>query len=299
MWLDKTVSLYKTHADNTGMPATYRDIFKTKFERDLPAIVALRELDRTATDYKIQAKPFKSKLQCYTPSALLESKAAGNVIELHRTSIMQLDFDEKDICMYDLEELKASVFNLPFIGFCGLSCSGGGFYALALIAETERLSEYAEHCFNVLLKSGIKADTSKGKKVENLRYMSYDKNMLIRENPEPLLLKPFKAQPAVFKSQTYNVTTTNRNALKSLLSRELEALGKVQSGERWQTVQKAAFTVGGLNNPAYLQQLISAINNNPAFAGEEKKYCACAINRFNAGALQPLTPSRQTAQYLP
>lgn len=299
-WLDKTVSLYKTHADNTGTPTTYRDIFNAKFAKDLPAIISLRKLDRTATDYKIQAKPIKSKLQCYTPAALLESKATGNVIELHRTGIMQLDFDEKDICMYGLEELKACIFDLTFIGYCGLSCSGGGFYALALIAEPERLSEYAEHCFNVLLKFGIKADTSKGKKVENLRYMSYDANMLLRENPTPLKLRLFKAKPAALNPQPYKYTTSNISSNNTLLNNGLRALEGVQSGERWQTVQKVAFTIGGLNNRAHLQQLISAINGNSAFAGEEKKYCECAINRFNAGALQPLTPihqaSRPTAQ---
>ena len=288
-WLDKTVSLYNSHSDNTGKPATYRDIFKCKFERDLPAIVALRKLDRTATDYKIQAKPFKSKLQCFTPSALLESKAAGNVIELHRTGMVQLDFDEQDISMYNLVKLKRMVFGLPFIGFCGLSCSGGGFYALALIAEPERLKEYAEHFFKVLLKEEIKADTSKGKKVENLRYLSYDSNMLIRENPVPFQLPQFKAKPATIKAQAYKYTTTNNNGNNALLNKGLRDLKTVQNGERWQTVQRVAYTTGGLNNPAHLPQLISAINGNSAFYGEEVKYTNCAINRYHAGTLSPFT----------
>ena len=288
-WLDKTVSLYNSHSDNTGKPATYRDIFKWKFERDLPAIVALRKLDRTATDYKIQAKPLKSKLQCFTPSALLESKATGNVIELHRTGMVQLDFDEKDISMYNLEELKAMVFSLPFIGFCGLSCSGGGFYALALITEPERLSEYAEHFFKVLLKEEIKADTSKGKKVENLRYLSYDSNMLIRENPVPFQLPHFKAKLAIIKAQPYKYTTINNNGNNALFNKGLRDLGIVQSGERYQNVSRVAYAVGGLKIPAHLPQLISAINSNSAFYGETAKYSKIATECYNAGTLKPLS----------
>lgn len=289
MWLDKPVSLYKTHSDNTGKSSTYRDIFKWQFAADMQTIVDLRNLDRTAIDYKSRTKPFKSKLQCYTPSALLESKAAGKVKAIQLTGIMQLDFDEQDICMYDLKELKAMVFSLPFIGVCTLSCSGGGFYALALIAEPERLNEYAEHCFNVLLRAGIKADTSKGKKIENLRYISYDSNILIRENPEPLKLPPFKAKPAIIKAQPYKYTTTNNNGNNALLNKGLRDLGIVQSGERYQNVSRVAFAVGGLKTPAHLPQLISAINSNSAFYGETAKYSKIATECYNAGTLKPLS----------
>ena len=290
MWLDKTVSLYKSHSDNTGTPTTYRSILFNDFATDLNTIIALRKLDRTTQDYKLQAKPLKAKLQCYTPAALLQSKATGNVIEIERTGIMQLDFDEKDICMYDLQELKTCVFALPFIGFCGVSCSGGGFYSLALIAEPERLNEYAEHCFKVLLNLGIKADTSKGKKVENLRYISYDSNMLYRESPKPLKLMPFKPkQGPLIKNQYKNkVTDTAGN---NTLKKALIELQNVQTGQRWETVQKYAYTIGGLNNPAYLQQLLNTIHTNPAFTGEETKYCHCAKVCFNAGLLHPLPPT--------
>ena len=288
MWLDKTVSLYNSHSDNIGKPTTYRDILLCKFAKNLNEIVELRKLDRTTPDYKLKAKPFKSKLQCYTPAALLESKAAGNVKEIHRTGVMQLDFDEQDIEMYNLEELKAAMFALPFVGFCGLSCSGGGFYALALIEQPERLNEYAEHCFKILLQLGIKADTSKGKKIENLRYLSYDANMLIRENPTPLYLRPFKVNLGFkYKAYRYNASASINDHV-TLLNNGLRALAQVQNGDRWQTVQKVAYTIGGLNNLSYLHQLTNAIYNNSAFKGEEAKYCKCAKDCFAEGAKNPL-----------
>lgn len=288
-WMVKQVSLYATHSDNIGRPASYRQILLSDFGKDFPAIYALRKLDPMDPDYKKKKIELKSKLQCFTPSALLENKAAGQLKEIHRTGIMQLDFDYDAIKDYDVEELKQCVFSLPFIGFCGLSCSGKGFYALALIAEPERLNEYAEHCFDVLLQYGIKADTSKGKKIENLRYLSYDGNMLIREDAEILKIKRFKPKqlPGEYKSPTNNSKRTN-NGESSLLNKGIEALGRVQPGSRWETVQKVAYTLGGLNDNSFLDSIKQAIESNSSFAGEEKKYLQCADVCFNAGSQKPL-----------
>ena len=113
-WLQKQVSIYSTHSDNIGRSASYRDVLLSDFARDLPAIANLRKLDRLADDYKKQAKPLKEGLQCFTPAALFGCKAAGKVVEIERTGLMQLDFDYGDISQYNLEELKRAVFSLPF-----------------------------------------------------------------------------------------------------------------------------------------------------------------------------------------
>ena len=286
-WMNTQVSLYSTHGDNTGRPATFRDVLMSDFSRDLPALIKLGKLDRQDPQYKQKKQALKATLQCYTPAALLASKARGQVKEIHRTGIMQLDFDQADISDYDTEELKQCVFSLPFIGFCGLSCSGDGFYALALIAEPERLSEYAEHCFDVLLSYGIKADTSKGKKVENLRYVSYDAGMLIRENPVPLKIQRFKPKPEI--KPVYTGTSGQEiTSEHPLVKKQMALLMAAAVGSRWQTVQKAAYTLGGLNDPALLETIITCIQQNQAFAGQVQKYIKCARKCFDDGALQPL-----------
>lgn len=287
-WMSTQVSLYSTHADNTGRPATIRQVLLNDCIHDLDTIIKLSKLDRQAPDYKQQKQALKATLQCYTPAALLASKARGQVSEIHRTGIMQLDFDHADISEYDIEELKQCVFSLPFIGFCGLSCSGDGFYALALIAEPERLATYAEHCFDVLLSYGIKADTSKGKKVENLRYVSYDSRMLIRENPVPLMIKRFKSVPQskpVYAGTSSQEITTEH----PLVRKQLHLILTATVGCRWQTVQKVAYTLGGLGDLALLDGIIACIQQNQAFAGQEAKYIKCAGKCFQDGALQPLT----------
>jgi hypothetical protein len=291
-WLNKQVSLYTSHRDTTGASASYRQILLSEFGNDMPVISQLRELQKkydnqqiNDIDFKIKKSELKGKLQCFSPSALLQSRAKGNIIEISRTGILQLDFDYYDIQDYDIEELKQAVFSLPFIAFCGLSCSGKGFYALALIAEPERLNDYAEHCFRVFLKYGIKADTSKGRNVNDLRYLSYDANMLIREDPEILKIKRFKAPEAIKRTFSSKPTFSGKNPL---LNKGIEVLQNVQVGNRWETVQKVAFTIGGLNDYSFLENIKEAINSNGSFAGEERKYLKCAEDCFKAGSQKPI-----------
>jgi hypothetical protein len=290
MWIDKQVSLYTSHRDNTGRPATYRQILLSEFGKDFPMIYKLRELEKlhdnqqvNDVDYKIKKAELKSKLQCFAPSALLRSRAKDNIIEINRTGIMQLDFDYADIQGYDIEELKHCVFNLTFICFCGLSCSSKGFYALALIAEPERLNKYAEHCFKVFQQFGIKPDTSKGRNVNDLRYLSYDANMLIREQPQILRVKHLKGQETLKQFYTTNYTKKSFAANSALINKELKSLQVVNVGNRWQTVQKVSYTLGGLNNSSILNSIKKAIESNGSFAGEENKYLQCAEICFNAG----------------
>lgn len=314
-WMDIHTSLYKCQADNSGRAATYGDILLTQFgmphdwycettpgsgdwvngrSNDLDTIIELRNLDRSATNYKTKKAELKARLQGYTPAALLETKKKGMVKEINRTGLMQLDFDYNDISEYDIEELKRCVFSLPFVCFCGLSCSGDGFYALAMISEPERLFEYAEHCFAVLLSYGLKADTSKGKKPENLRYLSYDSNMLVKDNPEPLRIKKFYTNPEPRKIFSSNQPVRNYTSNNNLVQAGLSKIQSAQTGHRWQTVQQVAYTLGGLNDQSLIYELKSAIESNPEFNGEEIKYCKCAEDCFAAGSLKPLNKMQTT-----
>jgi hypothetical protein len=285
MWLKQEISLYKTHADNTGRAATFEEIFFWGFGPSLKVICELRRLDRAASDYLNKKRELKNKLQCYTPAALLQSKARDGFKLIKTTGVMQFDFDYADIAQYDIEELKRAVFALPFIAYCGLSCSGDGFYALALIAEPERLTEYAEHCFKVFEGYGIKADTSKGKKIENLRYVSYDANMLVKEDPKPLLIKKF-IKPAINKGAIAKarVNTTNNEFVK----KQLSELISVMPGQRMLTIQKIAFTLGGKQNENYLHEIKSIIYANELFADDTKAYIRCAEDCFRRGSMQPI-----------
>lgn len=310
-WLDEIhTSLYKCQADNTGQVKTMREILFSQFgvphdwfyrgssgwvtgrSTDLTIINKMRALDREAPDYKRKKVELKAKLQAYTPACHLKTKKKGEVQEIKRTGLMQLDFDYEQIKQYDIDELKQWVFSLPFIGFCGLSCSGDGFYALGLIAEPEKLAEYAEQCFKVFQSNGIDVDTSKGKKVENLRYLSYDSNMLVKEDPEPLRIKRFIPKP----TPVYRHHIVHRSDSDGLTKWAVGEINRAQVGQRWPTVQKAAYTLGG--QAGDIDALIDAIRNNNAFAGEEEKYIKCARDCYKEGTLKPLIENDFNTPYV-
>ncbi|SRR6266498_2054588 len=304
-WQKKQVSLYKCAADNYGAAATFEEILFTKFAmnhawyycedfenkkwisgtgNDLHEIVKLRTTEMTKGEKVIS----KYKVQCYTPAGLLKTKKRDCVQEIERTGIMQLDFDYGSIKDYDIEELKLAVFDLPFIAFCGLSCSGNGFYALASIAEPEKLTEYAQHCFEILSKYGIPPDTTKGRNVNDLRFVSYDCNMLIRDNPQPLRIKRFCKPKATNRTSIKKINSSNYTKGDVLLNNGIRQLLSAQCGQRWETVQKVAYTLGGIGNNNYLEEINKAIKNNPSFDGEHAKYYECAEVCFDAGKQNPL-----------
>lgn len=300
MWLDKQVSLYTSPIDNIGQAATFRQILFSQSDKDLQAIKNIRQLEKKHEDkqvndleYRKRKVELKSSLKCFSPASLLKSKASGKIIELKRSGVMQLDFDYPNIREYDIDELKACIFKLPFIGYCGLSCSGKGFYALALIAEPEKLREYAEHCFQILLTYGIKADTSKGRNITDLRFQSHDKTALIRENPTMLKILRFKANTTTKAYSPGICTKKEISGDNAILKKGIAALQNVLVGSRWETVQRVSFTLGGLGDDSIIGLIMQAIENNESFYGEEKKYLKCAKNCFNAGLKSPLQESAQ------
>jgi hypothetical protein len=310
MWLDQQVSLYSCPADNIGTVATFREVLMSRFAiehewyykiypddkvaypkgkwisgkaNDLETMIAIR----TGQIEKSLQVQMKQTMQCFTPAALFATKKQSEIKELCKTGLMQLDFDYKDIQDYDIEELKRLVFSLPYTAFCGKSCSGAGFYALLLLAEPDKLAQYAEHTFQVLNDYGIKADTTKGSNANDLRFVSYDCNMLIRENPEPFVVKHFRTKPKPKQSTAaLNYSTSTDNS--ALVKASLKKITDVMQGERWDIVQKVATTLGGLNNYDLLNQLKRAIASNSAFSGEENKYFKCAEDCFAYGTTKPL-----------
>lgn len=290
MWLEKEVSLYKSHSDNTGRAATFRDILFTYFCENIEEICKLRKLNEQDPNYKKEKGNSKSKLQAYTPAALLKTKKKGELEIIERSGIMQLDFDYKDIKQYDIEELKQTVFNLPFVAFCGLSCSGLGFYALVLISEPERLEDYARHCFKILNKYGITTDESKGPKPENLRYLSYDKNMLHRENPEPLKIH-FKERPQV-KNKAANTKTiaTYQNPKNGHKTPDnlINKIENLKPGERTKGIQKYAYTLGGYGDEEILKIIQNIIRTRQVFQEKVDFFLKCAEDCFRAGSLKPI-----------
>jgi uncharacterized protein (DUF1330 family) len=279
-WLDLVTSYYNTHADTKGKFITFRDIIFVEFGTYLNKLCELRSLDPTSPDFDTKQKKIKSELSCFALHRLQPGRK-GEPIQRH--PLMQLDFDYQALTDYDIREVMQAVFSLPFIAFCGLSCSGRGFYCIVRIAEPERLKEYAEHCFKVFESYGIKPDTSKGRNVNDLRYISYDSNMMIREFPGALKIKKFIQPKPIHAPVAYTSNTTGSDGR---IITGLRLIESAQVGQRWEAVQKSSFTIGGVGGS--LDEIINRIVSNPSFKGLESKYIKCATDCYEAGRKQPL-----------
>jgi hypothetical protein len=255
-WLFNKVSLYSSLTDTEGRPETLRNILLTEGPAQIETLLKIRN----------GAKELKQHLPLFSPSALLASRKTGQVQILEHTGIMQLDFDQTGIAGYDIADLKKMVFSLPFTALCSLSCSGTGFYALIAIKEPQYQPEYAESLFKTFAEAGIQPDTSKGRLAQDLRFLSYDANMLIRENPEP------------FKIRRY-ITTERKKPGRA--GPQVNKIRQATKGNRFTVLRSAAFTAGKAGHD--LSPLIDEINNNPAFAGEQRTFIRLAEKCFRDG----------------
>jgi hypothetical protein len=275
-WLNSKTSLYNSHLDLVGYTTTFGDIINSTYY--LPAINKIRQLDRDAPGYDADKKKLKSELACF---ALNELKYRKEIVS--RSGLVQFDFDFEAIKDYDLDELMQALFDLPFIAYCGRSCSGDGFYALAMIAEPDKQAQYVEHCFEIFQKYNIPPDTSKGRNANDLRYVSYDTKMLIRDHPIPLRIKRFNA-PKIKPVHNRSFQLNNKNGL---VKWAVEQISMAQPGQRFETVRKTSYTMGG--HGSGLEEMKNAIMNCSQYAGVEQKYLAHVVDGHMAGSLKPIS----------
>ena len=78
-------------------------------------------------------------------------------------------------------------------------------------------------------------------------------------------------------------------AKDGLVKKFICEISKVHKGHRFETVRKAAFTLGGMGKNEVLQEIIAAILTNNSFAGEENEFLKIADDCFKAGSQRPLT----------
>jgi hypothetical protein len=311
-WLDTYISLFLCAASNEGIPRTFRQILFSDFavphkwffptakfgitsedgqgwlsgvSSDLDAIIDIRT---RATDK--EKDMLKLTLLCYTPSGNHKNKQnpskPGTKYELlHTTNVMQLDFDKLEKHGIDCRELQRHLFNLPFVGYCGLSVSGKGIFALILIAEPDKLTEYAGHFFNVFTYHyKIPIDTSKGSNRAGLRFMSYDCNALYREDPQPVYIaNPIAWEQKKTGSSTAKTTAGSVKCEPGLLTRYVQDIQEAIPGNRQPTINRICFNLGGYDNNEGLEVIKQAIRNSPQYTDSITKYLNDADLAFADG----------------
>ncbi len=295
-WLNFNTSLFACAADNYGTLRTFRQILFSDFACQHPWFYKDHQTNtwitgssddlqtmidiRNGTALKEEIPLLKQTLQCFTPSASFECKKRGHEKLISTIPILQLDFDY----LNNIERTMQEIFSLPFVAYVGKSVSGKGLFALVLIAEPEKLREYAEHCFAVFNYYGLKPDTSKGRNYTDLRFISYDCNALYREYPEPLRIKKFHSPPKPV--MTMKPADHFQVSDSKLIEWAVKQIHQAQVGNRFETVRRVAYCLGGYNTG--LQEIEQAINESIQYDGLQKKYLSHARDGFKAGQLKPL-----------
>lgn len=291
-WYNQQVNLYNSHNETgAGRIRTLRDVLMCDALNNIGEIIQLRGLDRQAPDYDQQKRAIKTKLQCHTTGAQVWTRD-GKIPEAeritHKTGLTQIDIDHVEAQGFDVEELKQFIFSFPFTCFVARSCSGDGIFAIMAVSEPDKLCDYMAHLHATLAANGIQVD-SKGKNYTDLRYCTYDGNMLIKEDVEPLRIKhTAKTNPTANRLRATQPRPDYSNPSK-LIQTQIQLIAQAKAGQRWETVQRVAYTLGGLQDDTLLDSICTAIDSNPAFNSTGNKYHHCARACFEAGRNKPLT----------
>jgi hypothetical protein len=299
-WLKRNTTLFDCINAKQGVQKTFEEILLTYVAMehkwyhkddtgewvngsatDIDTICKLRAAS-SPTSPKIN---LKQKLYAFSPSASNLNRDQGNASG-EPTGLLQIDFDAGGLLGFDLKEVKQAIFKLPFVAFCSLSCSGSGIYTLIEIAEPEKLREYADHLFHVFQSYGVSPDTTKGGNMSDLRFMSYDCNMLIRDNPTPLKVTRFQSKV----SHTTPVAPPNKQSLTDdagWIDNQLEKLRTVSPGNRFNSIRSIAFALGGTQKYDALAALKQEILSNELFRDEIDKFLSTAESCFQQGFQKP------------
>lgn len=301
--LDIPISLFKCPADNHGLSSTLREALLWKFgvphdwflkvKKEEPWITGIsNDLETIIQIRKSPGRPDKSflkqTLQCITPSALFKTKKKGSEVIISKTHIVQIDIDGIEKSGRTIEQARTMISEIPSVLYVGKSVSGNGLFALLLIAEPDKLEQYAQHCFAVFSYYGFPVDTGKGQNYAHLRFLSYDENMFIREDPQPLKVTRFHTLPKKEKPKNqYYPGPQNDKTKQGLINWAVREIQGAVQGNRWATVQRVSYTMGG--NGYGLPEIKEAIISSPEFSGCEDKYLTCASDCYSDGMKTPLS----------
>lgn len=134
---------------------------------------------RSITD-KETIRQLKGELPCVTMSGTFSERNSGKLIE--HSGLICIDIDGKDNPhITDMEDLKRTLSELPYVLYCGLSVSGRGVFCLISIADPNKHRQHFYSLEKDFQEMDITIDSS-CKDITRLRYRSYDPKPVININ---------------------------------------------------------------------------------------------------------------------
>lgn len=178
--LQKNVSYYKNVADTTGLPVQLYSFLNSA--KHAGKVAELRAAVAAGAEAKtIQA--LKLSLPACTISGLFAERTAAGLIE--HSGFMAIDIDQKDNThLTNFADVKNELAKLKEVAYCGLSCSGRGYFALIRLAYPEQHPAQFEALQSILAGWGLTIDKA-CKDVCRLRFYSYDAEAYFNLNAVP------------------------------------------------------------------------------------------------------------------
>ena len=136
------------------------------------------------------------------------------------SNIVAIDIDYSPNPHIDFDKLKVDIFKLPYVFFVSKSIRGKGIYALMLVEDGNKTSEYFEY-ITKLWKQKFNIVTDKQtKNIGRKRYISYDDDYMIKSDdteiskwtlyalPQKLTITS-NSKPSAYYSKTKTASTNN------------------------------------------------------------------------------------------
>jgi len=197
---EKTVSYYKNVTDTTGTKIQlYTFLTSAKHATKVTELRAAVAAGLPAED----VLKIKKTLPACTVSGLFTERTAAGLVA--HSGFIAIDIDAKDnMHLTNFAEVKNELCKLKEIAYCGLSCSGRGYFALIRLAYPDRHAEQFAALYERFFNMGLVIDQA-CKDVTRLRFYSYDAEAFYN----------FDAQP--FTGVTVNGNGTVNNGKKTTL----------------------------------------------------------------------------------
>lgn len=227
----------------------------------------------------------KTRLYSFTPCAQVQQRRSyDNIIKF--TGLMVLDFDHLDI--NHAEQLKEHLFNeYKFIYSSWLSASRHGVRAIVNIPECKSVDEFKEYFAGIetIFHDYIGFDKAPKNCILPM-FISYDQDILIRDNPEQWIDKVKIVKPPPVQQYIIN---DKSSSVEKIIAKKINVI--VDNGHP--QLRAASFLLGGYCGAGYINRdhainiIHKMIDSNQYLSQKSSVYKKTAIEMIDSGMHKP------------
>lgn len=162
---------------------------------------------RTMEYHSKEQKDFKLKFPCWFVGGTFPVNKTYDKEIIEYSNLLAIDIDKQDNPDIDIEKIKNTLFNLPYVIMVSKSISGKGIYVLILVEDGKNTKEYYKYIADLwhnLYHINIDAHCNN---IGRKRFLSYDDELLIKG--DDVDIEPWNVKTINYE----NPVTTNKSKL--------------------------------------------------------------------------------------